>query len=120
MKLDVVRAVAIERARGLMQVAQDLTTEPAAAEEARGQARALLAIVEKVDAGKVAKSQEMLRAKWVALIRAHLATGKRRPTLFDVAKEMGWESEQPLRDYCRDLGVTNWHDVHPIVAAASI
>jgi hypothetical protein len=66
-------------------------------------------------------SDKMERAtymKWVALIRAHRATGKKRPKLLDVAREMGWESEQPLRDYCRELGVDNWHDVHAIVASA--
>ena len=37
-----------------------------------------------------------------------------------VAEKMGWQSEQPLRDYCRELGIEDWHDVHPIVAAADI
>jgi hypothetical protein len=61
-----------------------------------------------------------LRAQWIALIRAHRATDKPRPKLIEVAEKMGWNSEQPLRDYCRELGVENWHDVHTIVAAARV
>lgn len=55
--------------------------------------------------------------KWVALVKAHRATGEARPSLIKVAEKMGWTSEQPLRDLCRELGIRKWHDVHALVAA---
>jgi predicted secreted protein len=58
--------------------------------------------------------------KWIALVKAYRATGKQRPKLLEVAEQMGWSSEQPLRDLCRELGVADWHDVHDIVAAAKV
>lgn len=57
------------------------------------------------------------RPEWLSLVRAHRGTRKARPALIDVAERMGWNSEQPLRDLCRKLGIRRWHDVHTIVAA---
>jgi hypothetical protein len=56
-------------------------------------------------------------ADWIALVRAHRRTDQRRPKLLTVAEQMGWDSEQPLRDLCRRLGIKDWRDVHGLVAS---
>ena len=112
------RAVAIERLRDLLQIVRDPATDPAAAAQAAIDAQTVALGLDALDASLDVKRAVQLRVKWVALVRAHRATGKPRPSLIEVAETMGWASEQPLRDYCRDLGVKDWHDVHPIVAAA--
>jgi hypothetical protein len=56
--------------------------------------------------------------KWRFLVRSHRATNQPRPKIAAVATKMGWASEQPLRNLCRELGVKDWRDVHPLVAAA--
>jgi predicted secreted protein len=55
--------------------------------------------------------------RWRALIKAYRGTGKARPKLIEVAEAMGWNSEQPLRNLCRELDIAGWHDVHAMVAA---
>lgn len=88
----------------------------------RGQRELLEFAWAQVVAGQQAKQGQMQLAKLTALVRKYVAaqktTGQTRPKLGDVAHEFGWESEQPLRDYCRDLGIEDWHDVHMLVAAA--
>jgi len=115
-----VRAVAIERLEDLLRIARDPATDEATARQAATDAQVLAAGLDKLDASLDPGRALRLRAKWIALIRAHRATGKPRPSLIEVAEGMGWASEQPLRDYCRELGVKDWHDVHPIVAAARV
>jgi hypothetical protein len=81
--------------------------------EAETMARGVAKVVEARDP----KRLQVVLAKWVMLIKAYRATGKRRPSLDTVAEELGW-SEQTLRNLCRELGIKSWHDVHPIVATA--
>lgn len=111
--------IAAEQLAELRAVIADPSTEPTVAEQARIHAAMLEHGLAKVAAAATSKNETRLRAMWLALIKAHRATGKPRPKLLEVAEQMGWNSEQPLRDYCRDLGVKEWHDVHPIVAAAA-
>jgi hypothetical protein len=54
--------------------------------------------------------------EWMRLVKAYRATGKPRPKLMEVAEQMGWASEQPLRDLYHRLGVARWHDVHALVS----
>lgn len=68
-------------------------------------------------AARDSKTAQSDLVKLIALVKAYRRTGKSRPSLIEVAHEMAWESEQPLRDYCRELGIKDWHDVHPLMAA---
>lgn len=87
------------------------------ADELRDRREILERNVDRIEYMRSGKHEQMLLVKWRALVKAHRATGKRRPSLMEVAEQMGWNSEQPLRDYCRELRIEHWHDVHPIVAA---
>lgn len=104
----------------LRRVVDDPASDPAEVEEAKVKLAIIGDGLTRIAAARSPKRQTELRAKWIALIVAHRATGKPRPKLIEVAENMGWNSEQPLRDYCRELGVADWHDVHPIVAAARV
>jgi hypothetical protein len=53
---------------------------------------------------------------WQAFVLAHRATGQAQPKEKAVAKKMGWQSEQPLRDRLRPLGIKHWCTVHALVA----
>ncbi len=55
--------------------------------------------------------------EWKHLVRGHRATGKPRPKMLEVAKKMGWDTEEPLRQLCRRLRIKDWRDVHALVAA---
>lgn len=90
------------------------------AQDARGRREALERNLARIERFRSGKALQLQLAKWRALVIAHRATGKARPKLIEVAEQMGWNSEQPLRDYCRELGIADWHDVHAIVAAARI
>lgn len=104
----------------LRQDAADPKDDPTVDQDAQAKAAILSVGLAKIDEARSHRRQTLLRTRWIMLIRAHRETGKPRPKLIEVAERMGWTSEQPLRDYCRDLGIDDWHDVHPIVAAARI
>ena len=87
-----------------------------------GQAALLDMALAKLRESRSAKVEQQKFVRLVALVRKYRAASerlnKKRPTQMDVAEEFGWESEQPMRDYLRDLGIARWHDVHALVAAA--
>lgn len=94
----------------------------AEAAEKLGQAVMLETALAKLRERRDAKFQSMKVAKLIGLAKKYRAAARRlnkkRPSLADVAEEFGWDSEQPLRDYCRDVGIASWHDVHALMAAA--
>jgi len=53
--------------------------------------------------------------EWIALVRAHRATGEPRPNQTDVADRLGM-TERTLVKRVRELGIKRWHDVHALVA----
>lgn len=57
------------------------------------------------------------RADWLAIVRAYRACPTPRPTQMMVAEQLGFGSEDPLRDRLRAQGIDSWHNVHARVAA---
>ena len=92
------------------------------ADEQRRRADAMEKAVALLRQRRSASEVQRKYVKLLALANKYQAASerlnKKRPTQMDVAEEFGWESEQPMRDYLRDLGIARWHDVHALVAAA--
>lgn len=105
---------AYRQAEAMAREADDVAT----ADEARARRELLERNGARIEDYRSGKTLQLQIAKWKALVKAHRATGEPRPALITVAERMGWTSEQPLRDYVRELGIKHWHDVHAIVAAA--
>ena len=57
--------------------------------------------------------------EWLAIVKAYRACGEARPSQIHVAQVMGFDTEQPLRDRLRGLGIRHWRAVHPLIAAES-
>jgi len=55
------------------------------------------------------------RAEWRAIVEVYRSRGKPRPSQLEVAEEMGLNTEQPLRDRLRALGIVDWRAVHALV-----
>jgi hypothetical protein len=66
---------------------------------------------------KLAGTWQPSGPEWKELVKAYRKIGQARPNLATVAEEMGWHSEQPLRDLIHRVGIERWHDVHAWVAA---
>ena len=52
-----------------------------------------------------------------ALIAAYRRCKARRPKQLDVAGEMGYESEDPVRDALRKAGIPDYRKIHALIAA---
>ena len=55
------------------------------------------------------------RAEWRAIVEVYRSRGKPRPSQLEVAEEMGFNTEHPLRDRLRALGIVDWRAVHALV-----
>jgi hypothetical protein len=55
--------------------------------------------------------------EWLAVVKAYQSCESARPSQLDVARQLGFDTEQPLRDRLRPLGITNWRAVHALIAA---
>ena len=58
--------------------------------------------------------------EWLAIVRAYRSCQRpesRRPSQLQVANVMGFDTEQPLRDRLRRIGIADWRAVHARVAA---
>jgi hypothetical protein len=89
-----------------------------AAEDARlGLLMATQAAEEVVDPPDALSSAELWHdPEWLSIVRAYREAGG-RPSQVAVASVFGWETEQPLRDRLRPLGIDRWAKVHALVAA---
>lgn len=54
--------------------------------------------------------------RWREIVLAHRRTGQARPKQLEVAMQMDFNNEQPLRARLRGLGISNWRDVHALIA----
>jgi hypothetical protein len=57
------------------------------------------------------------RHEWLAVVHAYRECSEKRPSQARVAEQMGFDSEQPLRDRLRPLGILTWRTVHALIAA---
>jgi hypothetical protein len=55
--------------------------------------------------------------EWRQIVEAYRRCVDPRPKEIDVAQEMGFSTEQPLRDRLRPRGITRWPQIHAIIAA---
>jgi len=74
---------------------------------------------------------ESLKAReWIAALRpapqvppdianAYWRCKEKRPKQIAVARQMGFETEQPLRDRLREVGILDWRVVHQLMAGGS-
>jgi hypothetical protein len=54
--------------------------------------------------------------EWQQIVAAYRAIGKLRPKQIEVAQQLGYDTEQPLRDRLRARGIPSWRKVHAAIA----